>query len=199
MKTMLRGLAMVAVVVLSVMPAQARTLGDLDLILDPYVGGGLGGFELDYGNGKDFVFGGYGALGLTVMENLAAEIRIGGASSTSNPDAVLGRSVDKSVSWFVSYIVKPQFEVFRGLRLYGLLGATTIRTSITPLGRVERTSTDTSLSFGAGAEYAIQDQLYVGGEWMRYSSNKDRASVTRAGGLNGMDVNGFVATLRYEF
>ncbi len=199
MKTMFRTLTIMATMMLFVVPARAQSAGDLELILNPYVGGGLGGFELDYGNGKDFVFGGYGALGLTIMENLAAELRIGGASSSSNPDAVLGRSVDKTASWFVSYIAKPQFEVFQGLRIYGLIGATRIKTSITPLGSIERTSTDTGFSFGVGAEYAIQDQLYVGGEWMRYSSNKARAAVTQAGGFNGMDVNGFVGTLRYEF
>jgi opacity protein-like surface antigen len=195
---MIRSLAIMATLIFTTLPARAQD-GGVDLILNPYFGVGLGGFELDYGNGKDFVFGGYGTFGLILVENLAAEIRLGTTSSSSNLDPVLGKTVDKSVNWFVSYVAKPQFEISPGLRIYGLLGATTIQTAITPLGSVERSSTDTSFSFGVGAEYAIQDQLYIGAEWMRYSSNKDRVAVTPAGGFNGMDVNGFVGTLRYEF
>jgi len=183
----------------SSLPAQAQNVGGLELMLSPYVGGGLGGFELDYGNGKNFVFGGYGTLGITIFENLAAEVRIGSAGNSSEIDAVLGRNISKSVSWFVSYIARPQLEVYSGLNIYGLFGATTLSSSITPRGLPERTSTGTSFSFGVGAEFAIQDHLHMGLEWMRYSSNRDRAAVTAAGGYNGMDVNGFVSTLRYDF
>lgn len=191
-RAMFQGIFFMLVLGLSSIPAKAQDF-------NPYIGFGLGGFELDYGNGSDFVFGGFGLLGLTLTENVALEGRVGGAGNKTKLDAQLGNlNVKKELNWFVSYLVKPQFEISEGLRIYGLLGGTTLRTAITPTGSVKRTSTDTSFSFGLGGEYGLDPQLYLGIEWMRYASNKDRA-VVNAGGFNGLDVNGFVGTLRYEF
>ena len=78
-------------------PAQAQ-----DFMFKPYVGGGIGAYELDYGNGTDFVVGGYGALGADLHEFLAVEARFGSAGSKSKADtgtALIG-NVKAEIGWF---------------------------------------------------------------------------------------------------
>lgn len=194
MKQWISGAALAAVMAFVSVPAQAQ-----DFYFAPYVGGGLGAYELDYGNGSDFVFGGYGALGADVHDNLGLEVRFGSAASKTKLDAQLGSvNVKAQVDWFASYLAKPQAEIFDGLKIYGLIGATTLKSKLTPTGSAARSNTSTGLSFGVGGEYRIANQLLLGVEWMRYSSDKDRA-VVNGGGFNGLDVNGFVANLKYEF
>ncbi len=196
MKLSVRSAAFLMMLMIGVAPAKAQDLG-----FKPYVGGGLGGFELNYGNGKDFVFGGYGALGAELNDYLALELRVGSAGSKTKADTgtALTGQVKKQVDWFVSYLAKPQIEVADGLKIYGLLGASTLKSKITPNGASARSNTSTSFSFGAGAEYSFQDQFTIGGEWLRYSSQKDTAAIGATSGYNGMDVNGFVGTLKVFF
>ncbi len=196
MKSSLRSAAVLMMLLIGAVPARAQDLG-----FEPYVGGGLGGFELNYGNGKDFVFGGYGTLGAEINDYLALELRLGSAGSKTKTDTgtVLTGQVKEQVDWFVSYLAKPQIEVADGLRIYALLGASTLKSKITPSGASARSNTSTSFSFGAGAEYSVQDQFAIGGEWLRYSSQKDTAAIGATSGYNGMDVNGFVGTLKVFF
>ena len=178
-------------------PAQAQ-----DFMFKPYVGGGIGAYELDYGNGTDFVVGGYGALGADLHEFLAAEVRFGSAGSKTKNDATTNLAtsdVKKSVSWFVSYLVKPRIEVTDGLRFYGLVGASTVKSDIQAGTAAKREKTDTDLSFGGGAEYQITDNFTVGAEWLRLTSSKDTAALGATSGYKGMDINSFVGTLRVDF
>jgi len=196
MKLNLRFAAFLMLLLVGAVPAKAQDFG-----FKPYVGGGLGGFELNYGNGKNFVFGGYGALGAELNDYLAVELRVGSAGSKTKADTstALTGQVKEQVDWFVSYLAKPQIEVADGLKVYALLGASTLKSKITPSGASARSNTSTSFSFGGGVEYKIQDQFAVGGEWLRYSSQKDTAAIGAASGYNGMDVNGFVGTLKVFF
>jgi len=181
---------------LVVVPAQAQ-----DFFFKPYVSGGLGGYALDYGNQKDFVLGGYGALGADLHEFLAAEIRLGTTGSKKKRDtttALTESDVKKQVSWFVSYLAKPRIEI-DGLRLYALLGASTVKSSITPTGGTKQEKTDTAFSFGAGGEYQFTNQLSVGAEWMRLTTSKNSDSITATTGYKGMDINSFVGTLKFQF
>jgi len=178
-------------------PAQAQ-----DFMFKPYVGGGIGAYELDYGNGTDFVVGGYGALGADLHEFLAVEVRGGSAGNKTKNDITTNLpngNVKAQVSWFVSYLAKPRVEVADGFRIYGLIGASTVNSSITPAGAVEREKTDTDLSFGGGAEYQITDNFTVGAEWLRLTTSKDTAVITATSGYNGMDINSIVGTLRVDF
>ncbi len=182
---------------LFVVPAKAQ-----DFFFAPYVGGGIGVYDLDYGNGSDYVFGGYGALGADLHEFLAVEARFGSAGSNTKNDITTNLpngNVKKSVGWFVSYLVKPQVEIADGLRLYGLIGASTVRSSITPTGAVKREKTDTGFSYGGGAEYQINENFSVGAEWLTLTSSKDTAAITATSGYNGMDISSIVGTLKVQF
>lgn len=143
--------------ILLLLPAQAAA-NDLDI--RPYVSGGLGAYTLGPGTGDDTVFGGYGAVGAEVMPNLALEVRIGATANGSNAINTFG------TDWFVSYLAKPQIQVMPEINLYGLIGASTIRSWRTPTGGTKVSSTKTSFSFGGGIEYMLNDDFSIGIEAM---------------------------------
>lgn len=166
---------------------------------DPYAGAGAGGFALNDGNGTNVVFGGYGALGATLSDYLAIEARVGTAGSKSKLDSNVGTTVKNQVDWFVSYFAKPQVVLSQGLRAYGLLGATTLRSSITATGSAKVSKTNTDFSYGAGLEYSPSDNnLHIGVEWAKYASSKSHSTLS-ATRYDGMDMQGYIATVRYEF
>ena len=127
-----------------------------DLDIRPYVSGGLGAYVLAPGSGDDTVFGGYGAVGADVMPNLALEIRIGATANGKNASSTFG------TDWFVSYLAKPQIEVMPDVNVYGLIGASTIRSWRTPTGGTKVSATKTSFSFGGGLEYMLNDDFSIG-------------------------------------
>lgn len=142
-------------------PAQAAAT---DLDIRPYVSGGLGGYVLGPGSGDDTVFGGYGALGAELMPYLALEIRLGTTQNGNSAGSSFG------TDWFVSYLARPQVKVSREINIYGLLGASTIKSWRTPTGGVKATKTRTSFSFGGGLEYLFNNDLSIGIEAMALDS-----------------------------
>lgn len=170
-----------------------------EFMFEPYLGAGLGGFALNDGNGTNFVFGGYGALGAKVADYLGFEVRVGSAGGKTKLDSTLGTTVNNQVGWFVSYLARPQVVLAQGLRMYGLLGATTLNSSITATGSAKVSKTNTDFSYGAGLEYSPNDNnLYIGVEWAKYASSKDHASLSTTT-YSGMDMQGYIATLNYTF
>lgn len=170
-----------------------------EFMFEPYVGGGVGGFALNDGNGTNFVFGGYGTIGAKVADYLGIEVRVGSAGSKSKLDSTLGTTVNNQVGWFVSYFARPQVVLAEGLRMYGLLGATTLNSSITATGSAKVSKTNTDFSYGVGLEYSPNDNdLYIGVEWAKYASSRDHASLSTTT-YSGMDMQGYVATLNYTF
>ncbi|HKJ83108.1 MAG TPA: porin family protein [Mariprofundaceae bacterium] len=170
-----------------------------EFMFEPYAGAGVGGFLLNDGNGSNFVFGGYGEIGAKLAQYMAIEGRFGTAGSKTKYDAVVGANVKNQVDWFASYLFKPQVILARGLRFYGLLGATTLKSSITATGSTKVSKTNTDFSYGVGMEYSPNDDnLYVGAEWMRYASSESHATLTTTT-YSGMNMQGYVATLRYAF
>ncbi len=166
--------------------------------IKPYAGVGLGVFELDPGANKKVTFGGYGFAGAELHEYFAAEFRAGLTGKKEREE--LGPLTETfKVDWFLSVFAKPKIAISSDFELYGLVGLTSIKTSFTPLASViQASSTNTGFSYGIGAAYQIMDQLKVGAEWVRYSSNADAATKNTAA-FKGMDVNGFTATASYQF
>jgi len=128
----------------------------------PYAGVGVGVFNFDInafgindsGNGTGF----FGILGADFTENIGAELRVG---ATGNAGVF---ATNYKMGSFFSYLVKGQFPVTDDLRIYGLLGGTTANLKTTTGGDW----TKTGFSFGAGAQFRINDQFSVSGEYMRY-------------------------------
>ncbi|MDQ6968940.1 MAG: outer membrane beta-barrel protein [Mariprofundus sp.] len=166
--------------------------------IKPYAGVGLGVYELDPGANKKATFGGYGFFGADLHEYFAAEFRAGLTGKKGREE--LGPLTETfKVDWFLSLFAKPKIAISSDFELYALLGVTSIKTSFTPLASVvQASSTKTGFSYGLGASYQIMDQLKLGAEWVRYSSNADAATKNTAA-FKGLDVNGFTATLAYQF
>jgi len=166
--------------------------------IKPYVGVGVGFFEIDPGQNKQSTFGGHLFVGAEFHEYFAAELRVG-STGQHEREEVGPLTETFQVNWFVSALAKPKVEVFDGFDAYGLVGITSMSSSITPLNSViEQTSTNTALTFGLGAQYHYNNQLSAGIEWVRYSTNADAATKNTAA-FDGLDVNGFTLSVAYTF
>lgn len=164
----------------------------------PYAGAGLGLFELDPGQNKQSVFGGFGFMGVNLHKYLAVELR-GGSTGSQGREEVGPLIETFKVNWFVSALLKPKIEIVDSIEVYGLLGATSMSSSFTPANSaIKQTATKTGLTFGLGSTYHFNDQLSVGAEWVRYATNADAATKNTAS-YKGMDVNGFTTTVSYHF
>ncbi len=156
-----------------------------------YVGLGLGLFELDAGANKQTTFGSYLQLGHDFMPYLGAEIRLGGAGSASSGAEKI------RMEWFVAHFLKPYVEISSDFTLYSLIGFTVNHTSFQSTAAGKLNKTNISLSYGLGAEAYVSDNIKLAGEWTRYAT--EAAAATRSTSFQGLDVNGFVGTIKYEF
>lgn len=175
------------IVSLAVLSLPAVASAD-DLYFDPYVEAGIGQFQLNTGSATTTVSGGFAVLGAEIHPYIAPEIRFGKASSGS----VTGFS-NVSLDWFASYLLRLQAPVNEDTILYGLGGATTMRSALTPTTGTKRSDTSTTFSFGVGIEYRPLDRLSVAAEWVRYG----RAYKTATG--RGLNVTGIAGLLKYSF
>jgi len=166
--------------------------------IKPYVGVGVGLFELDPGQNKQSTFGGFAFVGADLHEYFAAELRVGGTGPHEREE--VGPLTETfQVNWFASALAKPKIEIVDGLDLYGLVGVTSINSSITPLNSlIEQSVTKTAFTFGLGTQYHYNNKLSAGLEWVRYSTNAD-ATTKNTAAYDGLDVNGFTLTAAYSF
>lgn len=158
------------------------------LYFDPYAGAGIGSFQLSTGASTTTNSGGFVLFGAEIHPYLAPEIRVGKASRGS----VTGYS-RVSLDWFASYLLRLQAPVNEDTTLYGLAGATTMRTALTPTGGTQRNRTSTTFSFGVGLDYRPMDQLSVAAEWVRYGRGYKSASAS------GLNVTGISGVVKYSF
>lgn len=158
--------------------------------IQPYASVGIGMFELDPGQDKKLAFGSYVGLGAELHELLDVEARVG-ATRANN-------SANKSkINWLVSLLAKPKVQVARDITVYGLLGATMLKASYTRAGAATQSKTATTFTYGVGGSYTLTDLARVAAEWTRYSSRADVA--TKNTNFGGLNVNGFVLSLNYDF
>ncbi len=151
---------------------------DNDFDIRPYAGVGLGAFGLEFKNSpttnavsqKNTVFGGYVKLGADIGDYLGAELRFGATGSGSKTYPAPIGSLKQQASNFISYLAKVQFPATPDLRLYALVGGTTAKFKGTDSAG-SQSQTKTGLSYGLGGEYALQDTLSVGLEWVQYWNN----------------------------
>ena len=163
---------------------------DNDFDIRPYAGVGIGAFGLELKsptvNQKNTVFGGFGKVGADIGDYLGAELRFGSTSSGTTGNTKL------SDSYFISYLAKVQYPVTLDFRPYALIGGTTSKFKVTTAG-VETSNTKTGFSYGFGADYYLQDQLSIGGEWMQYWTNVNIGTNAEA------KIWGATATVAYHF
>lgn len=164
-----------------------------------YAGGGLGIFGLDYADSTFSVnktaFGGYGNFGADFNDYFGAEVRIGATGSVSKASPTT--TVTLKVPSFFSYLAKVQFPATPDFKLYGLVGATTANFQGTNTAGFNRTETKTGLSYGAGADYTVQDKLSIGAEWVQYWN---KVNLPSTWGANAeAKIWGAVITAKYHF
>jgi len=155
---------------------------------DPYVGAGVGIFGLSTQSSSDKVFGGYALLGVEINPYFAPEIRVG----TTAGGSTSGFS-EANLDWFVAYLGRVQVAVNSDTSLYGLFGATTMRTSLTPTGGTRRTDTATDFTFGGGLDYRTAGGLSFAAEWVRYANQFDSVQNRR------LNVWGITGVLKIPF
>lgn len=187
MKKMIRMASLALALALGAASAQAEDFG-----FDPYAGVGLGAFNLDAGLGSAYAFGGFGFIGADINDYLAAEVRLGTTGTASLN--VAGVPTESTVDWFVSYLGKLKLPVSEQVSLYGLVGATTLKTSWSIPGFVTLNNTSTTFTYGGGGEFKVNDQVHVGAEWVQYSMNANPFIA-----FPGLDAWGISGTVRYSF
>lgn len=162
MKKMLVSSAIALAVATAATPAMANDTGY-------YAGIGIGTLNTEYKdaavNQTKMTAGGYLQLGADFNENLAAELRLGRTGKNSQTIGGVSRSFSSPL--FLSYLVKGKLPIAANTQLYLLAGATTARIKATT-GATSQTVTKTGLTFGAGADYMLDEHTSIGGEWVQY-------------------------------
>ena len=180
----------------------------------PYTGFGVGMFGLELKtpsvNQKNIVLGGFAKFGLNFNQYLAAELRLGttGKGTTSYPAGTaiktasgitipspLAFDFSMQARYFVSYLIKPQYELQDNFRIYGLLGGSSVKvkTAFSVAGIPSTNGITSGYSYGAGAEYELADRLKAGVEWVEYWSD------VKVGSTSTARIWGMVASLDYRF
>ncbi len=179
MKRWIMGAAALAVMSLSA-PAFAQA---------PYIGIGLGAIEMDTGANKKSGLGGFLRLGYNFTDFnrfLGAEFRVGTSS----------RAAKAKVDYFLSGFLKMNLDLTREFRGYALLGMTNLKTSY-QTATVKKSKTGSAFSFGFGGEYRLDRDFSLAGEWVRYATKANAATLTT--NFAGLDVNGFTLNIAYHY
>jgi opacity protein-like surface antigen len=203
MKYVLR-LCVLAAAMLMAIPGPARA-ADMDdgvssLGLNPYIGLGLGVYNLKFHQGNfnqsNNMFGGFAKLGVDFNDYLGAQLRVGltEPGKTTYP----GSAVTLRADYLFSYLVKLQLPITQEFNIYGLAGGTTgkmnLKDTSGAIAPASANKTATGASFGGGIDYRVDDFMHVGIEYMRYwSATKVNKTGFPAGNMN---VESYTATLK---
>ena len=105
-------------------------------------------------------------LGLPINKYFAVETRLGLGASGAESALVLNQNINLKLDSFVGTYGKAILPLTDAASVYGLVGYT--RGDITASGPGGTfTGTESGVSFGIGADYAITDGASVGIEWAR--------------------------------
>ncbi len=110
--------------------------------------------------------------------NSVAQLRLGTSTAASGP--FLGGTIESSIDYMISGLFKSSIEIEKAVTAYAMLGfsyasiTTTTPTIVffgIPVGGGSVSSTDSSLSWGVGADYEVDRDLTVGIEYAAYWSD----------------------------
>jgi len=182
--------------------------------VEPYTGVGIGLFGLELKtpsvNQKNNVLGGFAKFGVSFNDFIAAELRIGttGKGTSSYPTGTpvkltagitvpspLAFDFSMQADYFISYLIKPQYEIAESFRVYALLGGTTVKINGTfsVAGIPGFSGIASGFSYGAGAEYHLANHLNAGAEWVQYWTDVKTGTSSKA------RIWGIVGTASYKF
>jgi len=159
---------------------------------ETYSTAGLGSYSIKAKDGltnKKSVFGGYVGGGYGVSDFVDLELRLGATGKANVSKTATPTNV--GMTFALSYLVKPHFEVTDGVNLYGVLGGTTARMKVTSTG-FSQSNTKTGFTYGVGANVAIDDNWSAGAEYAVYMKNAKFGNVKT-------DIAGITANIVYKY
>jgi len=133
-------------------------------------GGGVG--SVDLGGGSTWIAYAAGELPLGV--DLAPSVKTSivgriGTSGTASYQTILG-PVRSTLDFFVSGLFKAGYELTGDLTAYAMVGFS-FGSATATVGGLSASNTDTSISWGLGVDYQIDDRLKVGVDYTAYWSD----------------------------
>jgi outer membrane autotransporter protein len=134
-----------------------------------------------------------GIVGYNFNNNLAFEGMLGlgvRKDSTSTTFAGVPVDVQEDVRHIVGIYVKPKAVIGDAFEVFGRLGyaQTRVRATVSAAGvSASDSASDSSLSYGIGANFNVSPKMYVGVDYMRYFKKDDTK------------IDGFTVALGYRF
>lgn len=163
---------------------------------DPYVGIGVGGFNIDNGVSKKMAAGAYLQVGDDFSPYLGGEVRIGASDRTSEAFPLLART---KIDYFVAAYLKPRYELNEQFTAYGLLGLATVRASYVAPGAVQQKKTRNGLAYGLGIDYRYNENVSFGAEWSHMLTKPGATAATINTNFQGVSSSVYSASLKYHF
>ncbi len=163
---------------------------------DPYVGVGLGAFNINTGVAKKAVFGGYLQAGDNFSEYLGAEVRMGATGKTGEEFTLQPRT---GIDWFAAAYLKPKIEISDNLTAYALIGAATIRASYSELGFAKQKKTRSGYAYGVGMQYRLADTYSLGAEVSHMLSKPKTNATAIKTKFQGLEASMFTVNAQYHF
>lgn len=163
---------------------------------DPYIGIGVGGFNIDTGVQKKMAAGEYLMVGDNFSQYMGGEVRIGTSGRTN--DDKLGLPQAK-IDYFVAAYAKPKYDVNENFMVYGLLGVAMVRSSYSVPGALLQKKTRTGIAYGLGVDYRYNDAFSFGGEWSHMLTKPKNTAASIGTNFKGASSSVYTATLRYHF
>jgi len=164
---------------------------------DPYVGIGVGGFNIDNGVNKKMAAGEFLQVGDDFSEYLGGEIRIGTSGRTN--DDQIGQPQTK-IDYFVAAYAKPKYAMTEQFTAYALLGVASVRSSFVAPGSLLQKKTRTGIAYGLGVDYRFNEAISFGAEWSHMLTKpKNVTAATINTNFQGVSSSVYTANLKYHF
>ncbi|OGS94696.1 MAG: hypothetical protein A3H31_12975 [Gallionellales bacterium RIFCSPLOWO2_02_FULL_57_47] len=169
---------------------------------DSAVNVGLGQYSLDYqdqarsANGKTTGWR-LGYVG-RFNEYLGFEIRLGGTGETSAAGLKLNPAL------FLSPLFRPSFPVGEKVKLYGLIGFTSLAVGRTTATATEEIIARVGGSLGVGADFYFNEHMAAGIELISYQRNVDYGPNSDTSNWTGVtqakvSLSSITASFKYQF
>jgi len=163
---------------------------------EPYVGLGIGAFNLGSGVTKKAVAGGYLQLGDDFSEYLGAEVRIGTTGKTGEELTLQPRM---KIEYYGAAFLKPKYQFDDQWMGYALLGIATVRSSYSETGLAVQKKTRTGYAYGLGLQYRVADSYSLGLEYSHMLSKpKTNATAIRTS-FQGLEASSLSLSAKYHF
>ncbi|MDQ7000579.1 MAG: porin family protein [Mariprofundus sp.] len=163
---------------------------------DPYVGVGLGAFNLGTGVTKKAVFGGYLQLGDDFSEYLGAEVRIGASGKTGEELTLQPKT---GIDYFAAAYLKPKYDFSEQWMGYALLGVATLRASYSQGAFPTQKKTRTGYAYGLGMQYRLADSYAIGAEYSHMLSKPKTNATAINTNFKGLESSMLTISAKYFF